>query len=156
MADEERPRSKEELDQEWGELVEEHRLAMPGVQVLFGFLLILPFQNRFQDISTDQEYVYFSALLCAVVATVLLITPTATHRIRWRQQDKEALLLLATRSAIAATVFMAASITASVYLITDYLFGEPATAIVAAVVAALFAGFWYVLPLARRFRDSRG
>lgn len=156
MADEERPRSKEELDQEWGELVEEHRLAMPGVQVLFGFLLILPFQNRFQGLSTDQEYVYFSALLCAVVATVLLITPTATHRIRWRQQDKEALLLLATRSAIAATVFMAASITASVYLITDYLFGEPATAIVAAVVAALFAGFWYVLPLARRFRDSRG
>ncbi|HET9215276.1 MAG TPA: DUF6328 family protein [Gaiellaceae bacterium] len=156
MADEERPRSKEELDQEWGELVEEHRLAMPGVQVLFGFLLILPFQNRFQELSTDQEYVYFSALLCAVVATVLLITPTATHRIRWRQQDKEALLLLATRSAIAATVFMAASITASVYLITDYLFGEPATAIVAAVVAALFAGFWYVLPLARRFRDSRG
>ena len=141
MADEERPRSKEELDQEWGELVEEHRLAMPGVQVLFGFLLILPFQNRFQELSTDQEYVYFSALLCAVVATVLLITPTATHRIRWRQQDKEALLLLATRSAIAATVFMAASITASVYLITDYLFGEPATAIVAAVVAALFAGF---------------
>ena len=156
MADEERPRSKEELDQEWGELVEEHRLAMPGVQVLFGFLLILPFQNRFQELSTDQEYVYFSALLCAAVAIVLLITPTATHRIRWRQQDKEALLLLATRSAIAATVFMAASITASVYLITDYLFGEPATAIVAAVVAALFAGFWYVLPLARRFRDSRG
>lgn len=156
MAEEERGRSKEELDQEWGELVEEHRLAMPGVQVLFGFLLILPFQNRFQDLTTDQEYVYFSALLCAVVATVLLITPTATHRIRWRQQDKEALLLLATRSAIAATVFMAASITASVYLITDYLFGEPATAIVAAVVAALFAGFWYVLPLARRFRDSRG
>lgn len=155
MADEERPRSKEELDQEWGELVEEHRLAMPGVQVLFGFLLILPFQNRFQGLSTDQEYVYFSALLCAVVATVLLITPTATHRIRWRQQDKEALLLLATRSAIAATVFMAASITASVYLITDYLFGEPATAIVAAIVAALFAGFWYVLPLARRLRDSR-
>ncbi len=155
MAEEERGRSKEELDQEWGELVEEHRLAMPGVQVLFGFLLILPFQNRFQDLTTDQEYVYFSALLCAVVATVLLITPTATHRIRWRQQDKEALLLLATRSAIAATVFMAASITASVYLITDYLFGEPATAIVAAIVAALFAGFWYVLPLARRLRDSR-
>jgi cation transport ATPase len=150
-----RRRSKEELDQEWSELVEEHRLAMPGVQVLFGFLLVLPFQNRFRDLSTDQEYVYFSALLCALVAIVLLITPTATHRIRWRQQDKEALLLLATRTAITATVFMAASMTASVYLITDYLFGEPATAIVTALIAALFAGFWYVLPLVRRLRDGR-
>ena len=149
-------RSKEELDQEWGELVEEHRLAMPGVQVLFGFLLILPFQNRFRDLTTAQEYVYFSALLCAAVAIVLLISPTAAHRIRWRQQDKEALLRRATRTAIAATVFMAASMTASVYLITDCLFGEPATAIVTALLAALFAGFWYVFPLVRRLRDSQG
>ena len=149
-------RSKEELDQEWSELVEEHRLAMPGVQVLFGFLLILPFQNRFRDLTTTQEYVYFSALLCAAVAIVLLISPTAAHRIRWRQQDKEALLRRATRTAIAATIFMAASMTASVYLITDYLFGEPATAIVTALLAALFAGFWYVFPLVRRLRDSRG
>jgi cation transport ATPase len=151
-----RERSKEELDQEWSELVEEHRLAMPGVQVLFAFLLILPFQNRFRDLTTNQEYVYFSALLCAAVAIVLLITPTAAHRIRWRQADKEALLLVATRTAIAATVFMAASVTASVYLITDYLFGEPATAIVTALIATLFAAFWYVLPLVRRLRDTRG
>jgi cation transport ATPase len=151
-----RERSKEELDQEWGELVEEHRLAMPGVQVLFGFLLILPFQNRFRELSTQQEYVYFSALLCATVAIVLLISPTAAHRIRWRQSDKEVLLRRATRTAIAATVFMAASMTGSVYLITDYLFGEPATAIVTAIVAALFAGFWYVLPVVRRLRDRTG
>ncbi len=130
-----------DLDQEWSELLEEHRVAMPGAQVLFTFLLILPFQNRFRDLTTNQEYVYFSALLCAAVAIVLLITPTAAHRIRWRQADKEALLLVATRTAIAATVFMAASVTASVYLITDYLFGEPATAIVTALIGALFAGF---------------
>jgi fatty acid desaturase len=65
------------------------------------------------------------------------------------------LLRRATRTAIAATVFMAASMTASVYLITDYLFGEPATAIVTALLAALFAGFWYVFPLVRRLRDGR-
>jgi predicted membrane channel-forming protein YqfA (hemolysin III family) len=146
-------RSKEELDQEWGELVEEHRLAMPGVQVLFGFLLILPFQNRFERLTTNQEYVYFSALLCATLAAVLLITPTAAHRIRWRQADKEALLRRATMTAIAATVFMAAAMTASVYLITDYLFGEPATAIVASLVAAAFILFWYAFPLWRRLRD---
>lgn len=147
--------SKEELNQEWGELVEEHRLAMPGVQVLFGFLLVLPFQNRFEGLTTNQEYVYFSALVCATIAVVLLITPTAAHRIRWRQADKEALLQMATRTAIAATVFMASAMTASVYLITDYLFGGPATAVVTALVAAAFILFWYGFPLWRRFKDLR-
>jgi Family of unknown function (DUF6328) len=145
-------RSKEVLDQEWGELVEEHRLAMPGVQVLFAFLLILPFQNRFEGLSTQQEYVYYAALLSATVAIILLITPTAAHRIQWRQADKEALLQMSTRAAIAATVFIAAAMTASVYLITDVLFGEPATAIVGSLVAAAFVGFWYAFPLYRRYK----
>jgi predicted membrane channel-forming protein YqfA (hemolysin III family) len=147
-------RSKEVLDQEWSELVNEHRLAMPGVQVLFAFLLILPFQTRFEDLSTTQEYVYYAALLCATAAIVLLITPTAAHRIRWRHQDKEALLRMSTRAAIVATVFIAAAMTASVYLITDILFGEPATAIVASLVAAAFVTFWYAFPLYRRFKSE--
>ena len=151
MADE--GRTKKELDQEWGELVEEHRLAMPGVQVLFAFLLILPFQGRFEQLTRDQELVYYSALLCATGAIVLLITPTAAHRIRWRKQDKEALLRMSTRAAIAATVFIAAAMTASVYLITDILFGRPATVIVASMVAAAFVGFWYAFPLYRRLKD---
>jgi cation transport ATPase len=147
-------RSKEVLDQEWSELVEEHRLAMPGVQVLFAFLLILPFQNRFERLTSQQEYVYYAALLCATAAIVLLITPTAAHRIRWRQQDKEALLVMSTRAAIVATVFIAAAMTASVYLITDLLFGEPATVIVSSVVAAAFVTFWYGFPLYRRFKGQ--
>jgi amino acid transporter len=147
-------RSKEELDQEWGELVEEHRLAMPGVQVLFAFLLILPFQNRFESLTTMQEYVYFAALLCATVAIVLLITPTASHRLQWRQDDKEALMVMATRAAIAATVFIASAMTASVFLITDVLFGEPATVIVSTGVAATFVLFWYGFPLYRRFKSQ--
>ena len=147
-------RSEEVLDQEWSELVEEHRLAMPGVQVLFAFLLILPFQNRFERLTSQQEYVYYAALLCATAAIVLLITPTAAHRIRWRQQDKEALLVMSTRAAIVATVFIAAAMTASVYLITDLLFGEPATLIVSSVVAAAFVTFWYGFPLYRRFKGQ--
>lgn len=152
MADE--GRTREELDQEWGELVEEHRLAMPGVQVLFAFLLVLPFQGRFEQLTRNQELVYYSALLCATAAIVLLITPTAAHRIRWRKRDKEALLRMSTRTAIAATVFIAAAMTASVYLITDILFGRPATVIVASVVAAAFVGFWYAFPLYRRLKDQ--
>ena len=146
-------RSREELDREWGELVEEHRLAMPGTQVLFAFLLILPFQQRFEGLSQNQVYVYFSALVCAAVAIVLLITPTANHRLRWRRGDKEALLRSANRTAIAATVFLAAGMTASVYLITDILFGEPATVAVTAPLAGLFVLLWYGLPLVRRMRE---
>jgi Family of unknown function (DUF6328) len=147
------PRPGEDLDQEWSELLEEHRLAMPGIQVLFAFLLVLPFQQRFTDLSDNQVYVYFSALLCAALAIVLLITPTATHRIRWRQQDKEALLRLSTRTSLAATVFIAAGMTGSVLLITDFLFRSPTPAIVTAVLAGAFAWFWYGLPLLRRARD---
>lgn len=148
-------RSKSELDQEWGELIEENRLAMPGTQVLFAFLLVLPFQQRFVKLNNGQVYVYFVALLCAALAIILLITPTAAHRIRWRQQDKEALLELANRTAIVATIFLAVGMTASVYLITDFLFGEPATAIVTAVLGGTFVWFWYGLPLLRRLRDGR-
>jgi hypothetical protein len=146
-------RTKEELDQEWSELVEEHRLAMPGTQVLFAFLLILPFQQRFRDLTEGQTYVYYSALLCAAVAIVLLIAPTAAHRMLWRQGDKEALLRTSTFTAIAATAFLAAGMTGSVYLITDFLYGEPATAIVVTVLTGLFICFWYAYPLARRLRD---
>ena len=153
MADAER-RSKEELDQEWGELVEEHRLAMPGVQVLFAFLLILPFQNRFVELTRVQKDVFFAALICAAFAVVLLITPTAAHRIQWRQADKEALLHLATKCAIAATVFIAGAMTASVYLITDVVFGEPMTAIATSVVGGAFVLFWYGFPLWRRLKST--
>jgi hypothetical protein len=153
VADNQR-RSKEELDQEWGELVEEHRLAMPGVQVLFAFLLILPFQNRFVELTRVQKWVFFAALVCAAFAVVLLVAPTAAHRIRWRQADKEALLHMATKAAIAATVFIAAAMTASVYLITDVVFGEPTTAIATSVLGGAFLLFWYAIPLWRRLRDG--
>jgi uncharacterized protein DUF6328 len=148
-------RREHELDQEWSELIEENRLAMPGTQVLFAFLLILPFQQRFEDLDDGQVAVYYSALLCAAFAIVLLITPTAAHRIRWRQGDKEALLQLSTRTGIAAAVFLAFGMTASVYLITDFLFGEPWTVIAAAVLGGAFTWFWFGLPIMRRLRDRQ-
>jgi Family of unknown function (DUF6328) len=142
-----------DLDQEWSEMLEEHRLAMPGIQVLFAFLLILPFQQRFEQLTQTQVDIYFSALLCAAFAIILLITPTATHRIRWRQGDKEALLKLGTGTSIAATAFIAAGMTASIFLITDFLFGSLVTSVVTALVAASFVWFWYGLPVLRRARD---
>jgi len=102
----------DELDAEWSELLEEHRVAMPGAQVLFTFLLILPFQNRFSQLTDVQEYVYFGGFICAAIAIVLLITPTASHRIQWRQHDKETLLRNATLTSIVALIFLALAMTA--------------------------------------------
>ncbi len=156
MADD-RPRTEADpgadLDQEWSELLEEHRVAMPGAQVLFTFLLILPFQNRFAQLTDTQEYVYFVAFVCAAVAIVLLITPTASHRIRWRQHDKEALLRSATTTSLVALVLLALAMSASVYLVADFLFGAAATALSTALVAVLFSWFWFTRPLLRRVRD---
>ena len=81
-----------DLDKEMIELLNELRVALPGVQVLFGFLLILPFSNGWKDVSSVQRDVYFVSLLCTAVASALLIAPSAQHRIRWRAHDKEYLL----------------------------------------------------------------
>jgi hypothetical protein len=153
-----RPRTEsdpgEDLDQEWSELLEEHRVAMPGAQVLFTFLLILPFQNRFGQLTDLQEYVYFTGFVCAAIAIVLLITPTAGHRIRWRQQDKEALLRLATQTSIAALALLAVAMSASVFVVADFLFGPATSAITTIGIAVLFTWFWFARPLLRRLRDS--
>lgn len=141
------------LDEEWSELLEEHRVAMPGAQVLFTFLLILPFQNRFSRLTEAQEYVYFGGFICAAIAIVLLITPTASHRIRWRQHDKEVLLRYATATLIAALVFLAIAMSTSVFLVADFLFDAPATVVATGLVAVLFSWFWFALPIFRRLRD---
>lgn len=142
----------DELDAEWSELLEEHRVAMPGAQVLFTFLLILPFQNRFSQLTDAQEYVYFGGFICAAIAIVLLITPTASHRIQWRQHDKETLLRNATLTSIVALVFLALAMTASIFLVADFLFDAPTTLIATIVIAALFTWFWFALPVLRRLR----
>jgi Family of unknown function (DUF6328) len=143
----------ERLDRELIELLNELRVVLPGVQVLFAFLLTVPFTQRFNEVTNLQEDAYFASFLCATVATVLLIAPSAYHRLQWRQRDKENMLVVANRLAIAGTVFLALAITGSVFFVTDFLFGALATGIVTGVVAGLFTWFWYGLPLTRRLRD---
>ena len=93
--------SKEErLDRELIELLNELRVALPGVQVLFAFLLGVPFTQRFGEVTDLQKDVYFLTFLCAAVATALLIAPSAYHRLDWRRGDKEHLLVVSNRLAI--------------------------------------------------------
>jgi hypothetical protein len=146
---------KERLDRNLIELLNELRVALPGVQVLFAFLLTVPFTQRFATLTDSQEKVYYTTLLLTTAATVLLIAPSAHHRINFRQQDKEYIVFLANRLTIAGLGFLALSMTGVVFLITDLLYGSTATAVATGITAFAFAMLWYVVPLWRRMRRSR-
>jgi hypothetical protein len=141
---------KERVNRELIELLNELRVALPGVQVLFAFLLTVPFAQRFVAASQLQRAVYFVALISTAVASVFFITPTAYHRLRWREPDKEGMLFTANRLAIAGTVFLAVAMGAVVFLITDVIYGGWQAAVAAGGVAGLLAWFWFGLPLSRR------
>ena len=144
---------KERIDRELIELLNDARVALPGVQVLFAFLLVVPFNQRFVELTSAERWVYYAALLSTALAAALLIAPSSYHRLRFRQGDKAQMLKTANRLAIAGTVFLALAMTAAVFLVTEVVFDDLAAALVAGGVAGLFGWFWYGLPLSRRAVD---
>jgi len=146
---------KERRDRELIELLNELRVVLPGVQVLFAFLLTVPFSNGFSKMTDLQRDVYFVAFITATIATVLLIAPSTYHRIQFRQGDKERMLFTANRLAIIGTVFLAIAIAASVFVITDVLFHAAWAAVITGLTAAFAFGMWYGLPLYRRAQERR-
>ncbi len=149
MADES---EKDRINRELIELLNELRVALPGVQVLFAFLLAVPFAGRFADASASQREAYMAALLCTLAGSVFLIAPTTFHRIRFRDRDKEQLLMMSNRFAIIGMIFLALGMTASVYLVTDFLYEAASAAIVTGLTAGLFAVVWFLLPLWRKVK----
>jgi hypothetical protein len=144
---------KERLDRNLQELLGELRVALPGVQVLFAFLLVVPFNQRFVEITNFQRTLYFATLLLATVASACLIAPTAHHRIEFRAQDKKRVVFAATKLAVVGLAFLAAAMTGAVVLITDLIYHSTMVAIVAAAIALLFAILWFAWP-AKRLLDS--
>jgi Family of unknown function (DUF6328) len=144
---------QERINRELIELLNELRVALPGVQVLFAFLLAVPFTQRFQQLTDGQEYAFFVSLLCTALGSVLLIAPSTYHRLRFREHDKEQMLQTANRLSIAGTILLAVAMTSAVYLITDLVFHAPLTLLVTALTGAAFAWFWYGLPLSRKVQD---
>jgi uncharacterized protein DUF6328 len=141
---------QERVNRELIELLNELRVALPGVQVLFAFLLVVPFSQRFSETTDFQRDVYFFSLLCSAAAAALLIAPSAYHRIHFRQRSKEQILLTSNRLSIAGLGFLAVAMTGVVLLITDVLFGGIVTVLVTAGTAIFFGFLWYGLPLKRR------
>ncbi|HEV3189907.1 MAG TPA: DUF6328 family protein [Polyangiaceae bacterium] len=143
--------TKQRVDRELSELLGELRIALPGVQMLFAFLLTVPFYERFETLGPYVRLVFFGTFVCTAVAAVFLIAPSSNHRISFRAQDKEALLLRANRYAIVGLAFLALAICGAVFFITGMVVGGGLWAPVAtATTAVLIASTWYLLPLIRK------
>ena len=142
----------ERLDRELEELLQELRLALPGVQILFAFLLVVPFNNRFTETDKLERDVWFAALLLALGAVACFIAPTAYHRLRFRDFDKERLVTTASRLAIVGLVCLGSALSASAFFVTGFVFDDRAAAAVLALAAGLIGGLWFALPLVRKFQ----
>jgi predicted membrane channel-forming protein YqfA (hemolysin III family) len=136
-------------------LLEELRVMLPGVEILFAFLLTVPFSSRAEDITTTQEYVYYIAFFASAAAVVLLIAPSIHHRIQHEDKDIDQLIQTATRLSIAGMLCGTVAITAVIYLVSDVLFGEGLAMAGAAIIAVMVAWFWFVMPLIRRAQQDR-
>jgi cation transport ATPase len=140
----------ERLDRELVELVQELRVLLPGVQVLLAFLLTVPFSVGFRDVTGPERALYFAALAATTVSAVLLIAPSARHRARFRDRDKEALVVSSNRLALLSTAFLAAAMIAVVILVGAYLYDWVVGVVGGVATLALIAWFWYGWSMSRR------
>jgi Family of unknown function (DUF6328) len=135
------------------ELLNELRVILPGVQVLFAFLLTVPFTQRFPQLDDLETGVFFMTLLCTAVATALLIAPSAHHRMLWRGGLREQRLEVGNMLTVAGLIFLLPAMVGVVFVITDFIFNLTAAVIVTALLALFFALLWFVLPF--RYRNSK-
>lgn len=141
---------KERVDRELIELLNEIRVALPGAQVLFAFLLTLPFTPRFESLEPRDRDAYFAAFICTAIGTSMLMAPTMHHRLRFRERNKERMLLGFNKLILAGSVFLAAAVALSVYVVTSMLFAPGWAALAGGAIAAWLVALWYVLPLLQR------
>lgn len=134
------------LNRELSELTMEIRITLPAVMVLFSFMLILPFADRFSELQGWEETAYYLTFLSTAVAAVLLIAPSIHHRLRFRQGEKEQLLRVANNLTIAGSVLLALAIGGAVFLVSDILFGIGIGILIGLGGLALVGIVWFVIP----------
>lgn len=142
-------------DRNLTDLLQELRVATLGVQVLFGFLLGLPFTVRFSRLESWQRWLYLGIVLLSSISIVLLVAPVAYHRLVFRHHLVGTLLRAANTLAIGGVIAIALAVSGAVLLVTSYVEPGAPAVVLSAVVATLFAILWFALPLARRARPSR-
>lgn len=145
----------ERLDRNTIEFVQEVRVAAVGIQVLFAFLLVVPFNAGWTHVSGFDRYDYFVTLLCIATASVLLIAPSVHHRVLFRQHEKGYVIKLGNRLVISAAVFLTVGLTGILVLISNVIFGAVTAGVIGAVVALGVSGLWFGIPLNHRRKARR-
>jgi hypothetical protein len=143
---------KQRVDRELNELLSELRVALPGVQMLFAFLLTVPFYARFEKLDPTERGAFFATFISTTIAAVFMIAPSSNHRISFRAQDKELLLFRANRFAIIGLAFLALSICGVLFFISGMVLGPDTAPYAAGATAVLIGLTWYLAPLVRKLR----
>jgi hypothetical protein len=144
-----RGREERKRDRQMIELLNELRVALPGVQILFAFLLTVPFSVRFDKLTTFPRDVYYVTLMATALSTACLIAPSAAHRLRFHKGERAWLVESSNRLMIVGLCFLALALAGSVLLITDVMFDGARVWIYAGAVSLLIVGLWFLRPLAR-------
>jgi predicted membrane channel-forming protein YqfA (hemolysin III family) len=142
---------RKKRDQELIEILNEVRVALAGASVLFGFLLVVPFNSGWDGATDSQRAAYVVAFLATLLSVVGFMTPTAYHRLRWRERNKERMLRVSHAGTIVGIALLAVAMTSATYLVIDEMTTTVVAAVVTAVAGAVFAGVWFVLPLSRPY-----
>jgi hypothetical protein len=143
---------------EWTEFLNEVRVALPGVQLLFGFLLMAPFSANFHSsLTAPGRILYYVCFLTTTAASAFLMAPSVYHRLHWRRdvRDKEQMMRTCNRLAIVGGILLAISMTAAVYVISCVLTGPRVGVAIASATALMFLVLWFALPLSRRSREKK-
>jgi Kef-type K+ transport system membrane component KefB len=154
MGDDNRSEEEVQRDRQMTELLQELRIALPGVQILFAFLLTVPFAMGFQKTTPFQRDLYFVTLLATAASTICLIAPSATHRLRFHKGDRKYVIETAHRYTIAGLIFLAIAIVLALVMVTDVLYNGAAIFAFPAGIALLLLGVWFVRPLLRGWKEN--
>lgn len=145
---------QERIDRNLSGLMQELRVAFPGIQFLFAFLLVVPFQQGWGGVGSTERHVYYVALALTAIASVCFIAPTARHRLRFRERDLGWVVASANRLMVAGLICLGGAITAAMLLITMVVFSDGFAILAAALIAALVVWTWFGAPLVRGWRQG--
>jgi hypothetical protein len=140
---------EEKHNRQMTELLNELRIALPGVQILFGFLLTVPFAAGFERVTSTQRGLLYATLVATTASTICLIAPSATHRLRFGKGDRRYIIVSANRYLIAGLIWLGVAMVLGITLITDVLYNGPAVFILPTLIALAIAFFWFIRPLKR-------
>jgi hypothetical protein len=149
-----RGREERKRDRQMVELLNELRVALPGVQILFAFLLTVPFSVRFDKLTMFQRDVYYVTLMATALSAACLIAPSAAHRLRFHRGERTWIVESANNLMIVGLVFLSIALCGSVLLITDIMFDGARVWIYSGALALVIVSLWFLRPLARHARGK--